>query len=109
MTEPFRRRPQPPDRSPTALEAFVQGAESLEAPLPPPPAGPYPWEAGRPDVIKTYILRLPEPYHLKLRYIAEHTPYSMQRFLQDVIYTAIDQQITALTTPSPRGREGVAP
>ena len=100
MTEPFRRRPQPPDRSPTALEAFVQGAEPPEALVPPPPAGSYPWEEGRADVIKTYMLRLPEPYHLKLRYIAEHTPYSMQRFLQEVIYAAIDQQIAALTTPS---------
>ena len=109
MTEPFRRRPYPPDRSPTALEAFVQGAEPPEAPLAPSPAGPYPWEAGRPDVIKPYILRLPEPYHLKLRYIAEHTPSSMQRFLQDVIYAAIDQQIAALTTPSHRGSGGSAP
>lgn len=36
MTEPFRRRPHPPDRSPTALEAFVQGAERPEAPVSPP-------------------------------------------------------------------------
>jgi hypothetical protein len=96
MTEPFRRRPQPSARTPSALEAFVQGADAPAVPSPP-PAAPSPWEAGRPDVIKTYTLRLPEPYHLKLRYIAEHTPYSMQRFLQDVIYAAIDQQIAALT------------
>jgi hypothetical protein len=100
MTEPFRRRPTPSALSSAALEAFVQGAESPTVPLPSPPAGPYPWEAGRPDVIKTYMLRLPEPYHLKLRYIAEQTPYSMQRFLQEVIYAAIDQQI-ALLTPQP--------
>jgi hypothetical protein len=98
MTEPFRRRPTPRALTPTALEAFVQGADAPAVPSPAPPAAPYPWEAGRPDVIKTYMLRLPEPYHLKLRYIAEHTPYSMQRFLQEVIYTAIDQQIAALTT-----------
>jgi hypothetical protein len=97
MTEPFRRRPTPSTLSPTALEAFAQSTETHEVTLPP-PAAVYPWEAGRPDVIKTYILRLPEPYHLKLRYIAEHTPPSMQRFLQDVIYAAIDRQIAILTT-----------
>jgi hypothetical protein len=43
------------------------------------------------------MLRLPEPYHLKLQYIAAHTPYSMQRFLQEVVYAAIDQKITELT------------
>jgi len=77
----------------------VQGADAPAVPSPVSPPAPYPWEAGRPDVIKTYMLRLPEPYHLKLRYIGEHTPYSMQRFLQDIIYAAIDQQIAALTTP----------
>jgi hypothetical protein len=45
------------------------------------------------------MLRLPEPYHLKLQYIAAHTPYSMQRFLQEVVYAAIDQKIAELTAP----------
>ena len=98
MTEPFRRRPTPSARPPAALDAFVQGAETHD--VSPPLAVAYPWEEGRPDVIKTYMLRLSEPYHLKLRYIAEHTPYSMQRFLQDVIYAAIDQQIATLIKKS---------
>jgi len=95
MTEPFRRRPLPSTSAAIALEAFVQGAATPAAPISTVPA--YPWEKGRPDVLKAYLLRLPEPYHLKLRYIAEHTPYSMQRFLQDVITAAIDQQIATLT------------
>ena len=96
MAEPFRRRPQPPAPSPEALEAFLTGAEPPASPsVPEPPT--YPWTQGRPDVIKTYVLRLPEPYHRKLQYIAAHTPYSMQRFLQEVVYAAIDQKITELT------------
>jgi hypothetical protein len=98
MTEPFRRRPQPREPSPAALEAFLTAAESPA--LPPVPESPsYPWAQGRPDVIKTYVLRLPEPYHRKLQYIAAHTPYSMQRFLQEVVYAAIDQKIADLTAP----------
>jgi hypothetical protein len=98
MTEPFRRRPTPREPSPAALEAFLTGAVP---PAPPPaPASPaYPWAQGRPDVIKTYVLRLPEPYHMKLQYIAAHTPYSMQRFLQEVVSAAIDQKIAELTEP----------
>jgi hypothetical protein len=85
----------PREPSPKALEAFLTGAE---APADPAPESPrYPWAQGRPDVIKPYMLRLPEPYHLKLQYIAAHTPYSMQRFLQEVVYAAIDQKITELT------------
>jgi hypothetical protein len=99
MTEPFRRRPTPREPSPAALEAFLTGAEP---PAPPPTSAPLPspWAQGRPDVIKTYVLRLPEPYHRKLQYIAAHTPSSMQRFLQAVVYAAIDQQIAELTDPS---------
>jgi hypothetical protein len=92
MTEPFRRRPTPREPSPEALEAFLTGAE-IPASAPP----TLPWAQGRPDVIKTYMLRLPEPYHRKLQYIAAHTPYSMQRFLQEVVYAAIDQKIAELT------------
>jgi hypothetical protein len=98
MTEPFRRRPQPPAPSPEALEAFLTGAEPpAQPPAPEPP--PFPWAQGRPDVIKPYMLRLPEPYHMKLQYIAAHTPSSMQRFLQEVVYAAIDQKIAELTGP----------
>jgi hypothetical protein len=99
MAEPFRRRPQPREPSPAALEAFLTGAEPLP-PLPAPASPTFPWAQGRPDVIKPYVLRLPEPYHMKLQYIAAHTPYSMQRFLQEVVYAAIDQQIADLTDPS---------
>lgn len=96
MTEPFRRRPQSRAVSSEALEAFLHGADTGPSPAPP-RAAPWPWEQGRADVIKTYVLRLPEPYHMKLQYIAAHTPYSMQRFLQEVLTAAIDEKIVELT------------
>lgn len=96
MTEHFRRRPAAHEPSAEALEAFLQGAETHEvSPAPVTPA--FPWDQGRQDVMKTYILRLPEPYHMKLHYIAAHTPYSMQRFIQEVLYAAIDRKIADLT------------
>src|SRR5439155_2163512 len=96
MTEPFRRRPQPREVTPAALEAFLQGAETPVTPTSSGPA-PFPWEEGRADVIKTYVLRLPEPYHMKLQYIAAQTPYSMQRFVQEILTAAIDAKIAELT------------
>ena len=59
----------------------------------------YPWEAAgvRDDVTKLYNLRLPEPYLLKLKYIAEHTPDSMQKFCLNVIEKEIDKEIKELT------------
>lgn len=59
----------------------------------------YPWEAAgvRDDVLKLYNLRLPEPYLLKLKYIAEHTPDSMQKFCWQVLQDAIDKKIEELT------------
>ena len=91
----FRKRL---SRARAALDAFLTGAASpAQPPAPDPPTSP--WTQGRPNVIKTYVLRFPEPYHMKLQYIAAHTPSSMQRFLQEVVYAAIDQQIAELTDP----------
>jgi hypothetical protein len=55
----------------------------------------YPWEDAhvRKDVTKVYNLRLPEPYLLKLKHIAEHTPDSMQKFCLDVLKSAINRKI----------------
>jgi hypothetical protein len=49
-----------------------------------------------PEISKLYNLRLPEPYLLKLRFIAEHTPYSMKKFCLDVLLPAIDEKIDEL-------------
>lgn len=57
-----------------------------------------PWEAPgvREDVLKIYNLRLPEPYLLKLKFIAEKTPDSMQKFCLDALLPAIDAKIKEL-------------
>jgi len=83
---------------PGSLDAFVTGAG---APVPEPvavSASPtWPWETARSDVQKTFNLRLPEPHLLMLRYIAEHTPDSMQTFCQKLLLPAIEAKIAELT------------
>ena len=100
-----------------ALAAFIGGAgvqtteptepapaapEPIVAPEAAPP--PYPWEAPsvREDVAKVFNLRLPEPYLLKLKHIAEHTPESMQQFCLGVLLPAIDARIAALNDSTQR-------
>ena len=88
-----------PDVQPD-VDAFIEGAEGrvgsavsgLRS------SEEMPWQAPgiRDDISKLYNLRLPEPYLLKLRYIAEHTPYSMQKFCLDVLLPAIDEKIDEL-------------
>lgn len=82
------------------MEAFIAGAttKSETAASFSKTSSIYPWEeAGvRDDVLKLYNLRLPEPYLLKLKYIAEHTPDSMQKFCWQVLQDAIDKKIEEL-------------
>lgn len=82
------------------LDAFIAGAETqkIATGTISKTSDIYPWqELGvRDDVLKTYNLRLPEPYLLKLKYIAEHTPNSMQKFCLNVIEDAIDKKIEEL-------------
>ena len=112
MVDQGRLSSRPPSLShPTAdaVAAFIEGAgvqtdPSLSSPTPPPSPEvmteikPYPWQAPgvRDDVHKVYNLRLPEPYLLKLKYIADHIPESMQQFCLNTLLPAIDDQIAAL-------------
>ena len=61
-------------------------------------SAPLPWEDSqvREDVLKVYNLRLPEPYLLKLKHIAAHTPGSMHQFCIDVLLPAIDKKVKEL-------------
>lgn len=63
-----------------------------------PPKNIYPWEEAtiRDDVVKVYNLRLPEAYLLKLKYISDNTPDSMQKFCLQVVLSAIDEKIAEL-------------
>jgi hypothetical protein len=82
------------------IDAFISGAEDKTAKSAAvEKAESYPWEEPgvREDVTKVYNLRLPEPYLLKLKYIAENTPDSMHKFCLNVLQEAIDAKIAELT------------
>ncbi len=91
----------PPTKTPPNLDDFISGAEEKTAPKKTQSKrkSHYPWEntGVREDINKVYNLRLSEPYLLKLKYIAEHTPESMQKFCLNVIEKEIDKKIKELT------------
>lgn len=90
----------PPTKKTPDLDAFLSGAEEKTAPKTKPKRkAVYPWEeeSVREDVTKVYNLRLSEPYLLKLKYIAEHTPDSMQKFCLAAVEKEIDKKIKELT------------
>lgn len=87
-----------PNTKPDAeLEAFLTGiaVQAIEEAA---PTIVYPWQEPhiRADVSKVYNLRLSEAYMLKLKYIAEHTPDSMQKFCLNVLEKAIDDKINEI-------------
>jgi hypothetical protein len=89
-----------PGKKGSDIEAFIAGAENKKAKSASvAKAASYPWEEPgiREDIIKVFNLRLPEPYLLKLKYIAEHTPDSMHKYCLNVLQDAIDEKIEALT------------
>ena len=59
----------------------------------------YPWEEPyiREDVKRNLPLRIPEPLYMKLKYIAEHTPYSMNSFILERLSEQIELEIARLT------------
>ena len=80
---------------PQTPEQFVDEAEALPYATSTPNTS-YPWDVGRPDVLKSFNLRLPEPILFQLRYIGEHTPYSMQQFCIEHLTTAIQEKIAVV-------------
>ena len=86
----------PPAKKVPDLDSFLTGAE--ERMTTKKANNTYPWEQAsvREDVTKVYNLRLSEPYLLKLKYIAEHTPDSMQKFCISILEKEIDNKINEL-------------
>lgn len=77
------------------LDAFAAGAgksKSVSKTV-------FPWEEPhiREDVKKNLPLRLPEPLYMKLKYIADHTPYSMNSFILERLTAEIEEEINRLT------------
>lgn len=59
----------------------------------------YPWFNKRRDKnTEQFNLRLSEAELEKLRYIALHTPYSMQAFIREVLVVAIDGKISEIVS-----------
>ena len=69
----------------TAEKKFLEGKESG-----------FPWSDANERVIKTFNLRLPEPLHMKLQFITEHTPYSMHSFIMEAVEKAVEQELKQL-------------
>ncbi len=95
MAGKLKRKP----KSQAGVEAFIAGAEQVD--MVSNDVISYPWQEPRvrEDVLKLYNLRLPEPYLLKLKYIAEHSPESMQQFCLSLLLPAIDKKIGELAGP----------
>lgn len=88
-----------PGKKSLDIDAFISGAEDKTVKKSTAQStAALPWEClgVREDVTKVYNLRLSEPYLLKLKYIAEHTPDSMQKFCLNVLQNAIDEKIKEL-------------
>lgn len=94
------RRPDQPQAPPEPAARPLPPFEVPAAQYPVSPArrGGLPWEGPsvRDDVKKTYVLRLPEAYLLKLKFIAENTPDSMQKFCLSQLLPAIDKKVHEL-------------
>ena len=77
------------------LDAFATGAGTSKSDI----ETVYPWQESyvREDVKKNLPIRLPEPLYLKLKYIAEHTPYSMNSFILERLTEEIEEEILRLT------------
>ena len=95
----FTRKPSP--YTAPGVDEFIAGAEqqvSVSSNVISYDTKSYPWEDTkvRDDVLKVYNLRLPEAYLIKLKYIAENTPDSMQQFCLGALLPAIDAKIEEL-------------
>ena len=76
------------------LERFAAGAGSPSSKK----KEVFPWEEShvREDVMKSLPLRLSEPLYLKLKYIATHTPYSMNSFILERLTVEIEDEVARL-------------
>jgi hypothetical protein len=114
-TKEKARLRRPPRISPEA-EDFIAGAEERTESTPPPEATTaekeqpkevsgrkpgekkrvtYPWEDPRvrEDVAKVYNLRLPEPVHLQLKWLAERSPESMHEIAVKAVEAEVQRRI----------------
>lgn len=90
---PFRHRPGSVDRFIEGAGTVTEATEETTVTS----TAVYPWQSAREDVQKLFNLRLPERHLLMLRFIAEHTPDTMQKFCLKHLLPAIEAKIVELT------------
>jgi hypothetical protein len=78
-----------------AAQEFISGAEEPGGSGQDAEEEPLPWqeEKVREDVKQTYPLRLPEPLHLKLKFLAEKTGKSMNEFCNEAVRGLVEEQL----------------
>lgn len=101
----MRRRPnrKMSEEQERAADEFISGAEEPSAPAEqrssgsPPSEGEevYPWQEVqvRDDVKQTYPLRLPEPLHLKLKFLSEKTGKSMNELCNEAVRSLVEDRL----------------
>ena len=78
------KKPPIPKKHNLSEDRFIQGNSN------------FPWAEANERVIKSFNLRLPEPLHMKLQYIADNTPHSIHSFIMDVVESAIEDELKKL-------------
>lgn len=86
-----------------AIEEFISGAEEPPSPRRGAQEGGrredvYPWEEPqvRQDVKQTYPLRLPEPLHLKLKFVSKRTGKSMNELCNAAVGALVENKLEEL-------------
>ena len=82
-------------RPPAAADLETRLAASREwAAQPSQVQGPMPWDAGNPRIMIGFNLRLKEPLHMKLKFLAEHEPQAtMQKLCIEAIEAEVDRRL----------------
>ncbi|MFB6285289.1 MAG: toxin-antitoxin system HicB family antitoxin [Candidatus Bipolaricaulia bacterium] len=88
----MRRKPNRDSEGQTrAAEEFIGGVEKTSDET----ETVYPWEEERvrEDVTQSYPLRLPEPLHLKLKFLAEKTGKSMNELCNEAVRDLVEDRL----------------
>ncbi|MFO7713999.1 hypothetical protein, partial [Desulfosarcina sp.] len=78
------KKPPIPKKRNLSEDNFIQGTSN------------FPWAEANERVIKSFNLRLPEPLHMKLQYIADNTPHSIHGFIMEAVEKAIEDELERL-------------
>lgn len=94
---PLSSRPPVPSDRDKAAARFIEGSDARLRPRAP-GEQVYPWQEPhvREDVKKLLSVRLPEPFMLKLQYVAKRSGMSMNQLAVDAITEAVEAKLSGL-------------